>query len=598
MSLGFAHTIKQNANNERPRHLLVFDVESRLSGDDTNKTYFTPFLWTLIYHRFMEATRKATTKKMWGTDINEFWNMVEHYTYDKQKTIISSHHLEPDFIPMQGITILPERGWLLHKYINHNKILIFEFTKDKRKLCVINSGNIFPGSIASWGDSMQIPKLDMPKENADITIWIKYCMRDSEVLLAMWLKYIEFLNLHNLGNMQYTAASQAMTSYRHRFMSKQIAIHHHEQTMILERESYHGGRFQALAIGTPQAKQFWRLDINSMYGDIMRKTSLPYELRGYADNCSYEKLLWLLKKYLVIAEVTVESKEPFFPIIVEDKIKYKSGVHTAVMCTPELEHAIKHGKIIEVKRASWYKHYPIFEQYSNYFLSLRQEYKSKNDIVFERLAKLFVNSLYGKFGQYGYEDKIIDTCDPSIIKYEEGYNIHTHKTISYFYYGGKIHMSTKTGNSYNTFVAIASHITAIGRLQLWSLIKQAGIKNVYHVATDSLIVNANGLHHLQNKIDDNKYGALKIEETFSRLVIKAPNDMMIDEVEKIKGINKKAQKLDDNTYVITQWPKFSTLLKRDELSQYYTRSVIKHLKRGEFVSLDQNGNHVKVKYEY
>ncbi len=572
----------------------MFDVESHITKHIKNKTIFEPFLWCCIKARYNDKKQTWVTKQYHGTDINAFWDLIETFTHDKEKVVLSSHHLEPDFIPLQGIKKLQARNWIMTKYITHNKILMFEFAKDKKKLTISNSGNIFPGSIERWGNALGIPKLEMPTYDKLDDNWIRYCMRDCEVLLAMWLSYFKFLDLHDMGNFKFTAASQAMTTYRHRFMERSIAIHNHPETLILERNAYHGGRFQALQIGKIKATPLVRLDINSMYGDIMSREKLPYELRGYQDGCRLDKLIWLLKRYAVIAECTVICDEPFFPIIADGKVTYPTGRHKGVFCTPELEYLLANHTIVKIHRISWYKKYPILSAYATYFLSLRQSYKAEQNKPYEELAKLFVNSLYGKFGQYGYEDKVIGTCDESIIKIEESYNKDTHHTTQYIIYGGKVHVTTKQNGSYNTFVAIAAHITACGRVALWKLIKQAGIMNVYHVATDSLIVNQIGLANLSDRIDKMKLGYLKIEDTIKALTIKAPNDMIMDGTEKIKGISKKAIKHSENEYEITCWTRFNTLFKKGALDYYYTTQVHKTLKRERFNTLDSAGNHVGV----
>jgi len=597
MSMSFHHSIKPNQKNERIRHLLVFDVESNIDKKLGNKTIFEPFLWSLIYSRYRTEDKAWIDKKEYGTNIDDFWDIVESYAYNKEKLILSSHHLEPDIIPLQSVAQLDKRDWKLSKYITHNKILMFDFTKDKRKIVITNSGNIFPGSIAEWGKALKIDKLDMPTAKELNKEWVDYCMRDCEVLLAMWKTYIDFLNIHNMGNMKFTAASQAMTSYRHRFMPKTIAIHNHPETLALERLAYHGGRFQALQIGNISETPLYRLDINSMYGDIMCKADLPYELRGYQETCKLDKIVWLLKKYAVIAEMTIRTFEPVFPVIKDDKVTYPLGKITGFFCTPEIEYILEHCSIISIGKVSWYRKYPILSEYSTYFLNVRQAYKKEANKPFEMMAKLFVNSLYGKFGQYGYKEEIIGDCDEGVMTFQESYDTTTKQKIGYLLYGGKIHVVKKENNSYNTFVAVAAHITAYGRINLWKLIKQAGVNNVYHVATDSLIVNTIGFEALQDKIDANTFGLLKVEEIIKKLIVKAPNDMVMDETEKIKGVSKKAIKHSDNTYTVTCWPSFNALMKRNELGFYYTRSVTKTLKRKDYLTLDDKGNAVKMVYE-
>jgi hypothetical protein len=563
--------------------VLFYDVESRLIDKGNGVREFEPFLWTMIYKRYRTDREDGEAQYFYGSEIEEFWNIVEAHVYDKTTTYLVSHHLEVDFMPLQGMIELPKRGWKLDKLISHNRVLIMWWKKERMTLLVMNNGNLFDGSIEQWGKHLGLAKLQMPDENSPMSEWVAYCMRDTEIVALMWDNLLKFLDEHDLGNFMLTKAGLALAGYRHRFMKRPIAIHNHTEAVLLERLSYKGGRFEALKIGRFQGDRYYSLDINSMYGEIMRTALLPYELRGYKINPSKIEFEHKLRHYAVIAEVDITPDQPVFPRIENGKIVYKTGELHTTLTTPELLYCQDKGWIAKVYRMSWYYDDYIFQDYASYFLDLKTRYDQEGNQPMRQMTKLYLNSLYGKFGQKGYEDKVIGTCDPTLFKIEQGFDYDTKQHYEIAYYGGKIHETAISPAGHNTLVAISSHITAYGRLKLFHLMKLAGFENVFHVATDSLIVNEEGYQRLSNLIHPSLPGYLKLEGVHSSLIIKDVNDLVKDNLIKIKGIPRKAVSIDENTYVVTTWTRFTTLIKRGVLDRYYTVDRVKHLSRSKYL---------------
>ena len=579
MSISFSHSIARNHGNERPSRVLFYDVESELIPEAKGKMRFKPFLWTMIYKRYRSDREDGALQYYKGSVIDTFWDIVEEHTYKKAKTYLVSHHLEVDFMPLMGMKQLPARGWVLDKLIAHARVLIMWWKRDSSTLVVMNNGNLFDGSIEQWGNQLGLPKLDMPDTNGTPEEWDTYCMRDTEIMVRMWDSLFMFLDEHDLGNFRLTKAGLALNGYKHRFMPRQIAVHNHIEGTLLERLSYKGGRFEALQIGRYSKDTYYNLDINSMYGSIMRDSLLPYELRGYKELPTMQFFMHKLKNYAVIATVDITPTEPIFPRIENDKIIYKCGNMITTLCTPELKLCIDKGWLNSVSKITWYYDERIFREYANYFLELKNKYDKEGNKAMRQVTKLYLNSLYGKFGQKGYQDVVIGECDPDLFKIEEGYDYDTKQHYELGYYGGKIHETVITDVGFNTLTAIASHITAYGRIRIYNLMKVAGFENVYHVATDSLLVNSEGYRRLHSYINDSLTGYLKLEGTYSSITVKDVNDVIKDDEVKIKGIPRKAKRIDDDTYVVTTWLRFTTLIKQGITDHYYTIDRVKHLSR-------------------
>ena len=440
MSLGFAHTLKRCSGNERPSHVIFADVESRLTPGEDNKTLFTPFLWTMIYKRYRQDAKDSQPYATYGTEVSDFWDEVEAHTYKRTRTYLVTHHLEVDFMPLQGFIYLPERGWLLDKLVCHGRVLIMWWKREASTLIVMNNGNLFTGSIESWGKLLGVPKLTMPNDNAPFDQWVTYCMRDTEVMVKMWDTLLAYLDEHDLGNFKLTAAGLAMSAFRHRFMDYPVTIHHHIDAIDIERASYKGGRFEALKIGTYTNGPYYSLDINSMYGWIEASFDLPYELRGIWFDPTLKNVESKLKRYCVIAEVDLYTDKQFLPNIVDGKVVYRSGLIHTTLTTPELKYSLERGYVVRCHKMTWYYKANILGRYARYFLAQKTKYDQEGNQPMRAVTKLYLNSLYGKFGQKGYEDKVIGTANVDDFRFFTCFDMDTHTRYDMATYGGKIHL--------------------------------------------------------------------------------------------------------------------------------------------------------------
>jgi ribulose bisphosphate carboxylase small subunit len=119
--------------------------------------------------------------------------------------------------------------------------------------------------------------------------------------------------------------------------------------------------------------------------------------------------------------------------------------------------------------------------------------------------------------------------------------------------------------AFDSFPAIAAHVTAYARMYLWSLMQTAGVGNYFYCDTDSLIVNEIGLDHLSSLIHDTELGKLKIQEQFEHLII--------------QGISKNAELISEGVYKQQNWPTFKGIFKTGDSNTYTVTSVTKHLLR-------------------
>jgi hypothetical protein len=312
---------------------------------------------------------------------------------------------------------------------------------------------------------------------------------------------------------------------------------------------------------------------------------LPVKLITHRKRGKLRELSQFIDKgYLVIAKIKLKAKYPIY-FKKAGKLIFPVGEFVTTLSTPELIRAIADGSIETVYQYNVYEADYIFREYVDYFYNKRLEAKANKDDVRTLLFKLFLNSLYGKFGQKSVNWERIDDADPEIVRTETIYNAKTGQRITYKIFGGgrfmKVEKPDGENESYNSFPAIAAHVTAYARMMLWKYIETAGADNVYYMDTDSLFVNKSGYEKLlaAGFIDDKKLGLLKVEEEADGMYINGCKDYIFNDHHKIKGISKSSVKIDDSKYISTIWRGMSKFISSGDLSHYRNEMIIKTLSR-------------------
>ena len=495
------------------------------------------------------------------THQSEFWAWVESKCLKGRTLWVLAHNWNYDAGILDTSNTLLGRGWTLKKYINGKPPVIVRWEKDGAYLHMIDTMNYFMTSVESLGVAVDLPKLKMPSKNASVKVWDKYAWRDCEIIRLAFLGFRTFVLDEDLGTMQPTLASQALTAYRHRFMPHKILIHDNQHALKLEREGYHGGRTETFWNGHYDG-ELWKLDINSMYPTVMRKERLSARFCAYFP--SYKPASWRTASdgYGRIARCVLKTNSPAYGLVHDSRLIFPIGTFQTVLTDPEIHYAEAHNHLVSVGEWAVYEQDNLFEAYVDHFYGLRGKYKEAGNVTFDLMTKLLLNALYGKFGQSG--KRWTETNEYSILVGTEMAFQETPESpiIQLRHRLGRTQRLDKSSESENSAPIIAAEITAHARLMLWELIKKAGRKNVIYVDTDSLIVNKAGRDRLNSILHATNLGYIKIEGTTTGAEFWAAKDYLFDGKATIKGIRKKARKITEVDYEQERFCSWDYNLKR------------------------------------
>lgn len=573
------HLLNRNKITSLPHEYIFLDTETKgTSISDCEEEHHLWFGYA-VYHRLRVDSNEDTREVYYIDNEDSFWDWVESKTRPKIRLWLFAHNMSYDFRILHGFTQMQARGWQMGIPIFDKMRFLIRYRKGNVTIQISDTMNYFTVSLAQLGESIGYSKLDMPSFDADIEEWKPYCLRDVEVIERVILDFREFVDKEDLGNWGVTAAKQALNAYQHRFMMHPIEIHVNEKASELEVACYHGGRVEAFRIGEVPWTPIYKLDVNSMYPYVMASKEYPTRLLQYLCDVSPTSLKKVMQNVIVLGYCEVETDEPVYAKVEEDKLTFPIGRFGVFLTHGEIEYALEHNHLLRLIEGYLYRRQSIFTDYVEYFYNKRKYYKRTNNLAFDLFCKMMLNSLYGKFGQRVPDTEIIGKAPTDKATIEYHYDLVTGERWKEIAIGGIRYKEGERHLSYNSFPAIAACVTGYARVYLWQLIKEAGIDNVAYVDTDSLLLNEQGYKRLSYRIDPDKLGMLKLEDKGTEAVIRGLKDYRVDETIHIKGVSPKSTEISEGVYKVQQVPGVRTNLLREEPEKVVFVQLLKHLTR-------------------
>ena len=347
-----------------------------------------------------------------------------------------------------------------------------------------DSSALLPHSLGSLTEAFGVEhkKMDFDYESItkitpELLEYLKYdCVGLFEVLMA-------FKNWPLIADagMKTTMASQALQVLR-TFLTEPIhGLGRNYDAFV--RASYVGGRtepFKPAFSKEYSDKPLYCFDVNSLYPYVMLHNAFPSKCLGYSFDYDPEQMgFW---------DATVEvPKDMYIPPLAvmaevkgQKKLVFPTGRFSGRWSTIELEYAASIGvKIIKIGQGL------IFESGGKFFAPYIQTLwdircKAPKNSVHNIIAKLLMNSCYGRFGLNKDKEEIL--FDDGSLGLKELRELVADNGKTY-----RLMTKAKRINTY-TNVAVAAWVTSLSRIHMHKLYLQCGDQGsrLWYTDTDSL----------------------------------------------------------------------------------------------------------------
>lgn len=351
-----------------------------------------------------------------------------------------------------------------------------------------------------------------------------------------------------------TPALTAQKLHCRKYLPKECQIlaehsnHITDEVKFFMFKSYYGGRTENMVRARKKniIEHVSGIDINSSYPNVMRN-------RDYPDIITYrevhiekpESLIKYMNEYEGLAWVGIKApknkKIMLLPTIYQGRLCFPKGEWSGVYTFPEIRKALEEGyKIKYVDRVGICKKtkQPLFKDYVDALYHLKLDEGSE----YKAIAKLMLNSLYGKFGQKKNEKtgwqvvketeipenlhidagEIIETPNEKIDEKKDNYKWMIYNDLIMKYIPET--PTEQRGFAKKAYPLIAAYVTSYARMYLYDAMQAIGEEYIYYCDTDSIYCDTHALNQAietgKIEIDPNKLGAWDLEHDNEEMEIR------------------------------------------------------------------------------
>lgn len=220
---------------------------------------------------------------------------------------------------------------------------------------------------------------------------VNYCENDVKALYFVIIEFFTYMHKEFKVN-----ASKYPTTPSLAFAAWRVGFLEHDVPCVTGtvysdiKNAYYGG---IVDVYKPFGRRVLSYDVNSLYPSVMSKCLMPIGKHIYFEG---ERPLKDVFGYVQVDVEAPNIKTPFLPLKTENGTIYPTGTWSGWYFTEELKNAELYGYKFKIKKGYIFEKANIFYKYVEAIYKIKQN--STPGSFWYIIAKLLLNSLYGRFG--------------------------------------------------------------------------------------------------------------------------------------------------------------------------------------------------------
>jgi hypothetical protein len=546
-----AHWIQENQQCRIPKRHVVFDTESKFSVTESQEIQSWRMGAAIRFRYGLKTGDKAEASVF--RSVGELWEWVTDFCRTGQRTVVWAHNLGYDVRISEALSILPELGWRLEWCNLDRNVSSMTWRSERGTLCFADTWTWLPLGLSTIAPSVGLAKLNIPRDADNHASWEKYCMRDAEICYRVVSEILKYIGSENLGNWQPTGAGMSYATWRHRFMSHKVLVHDDHDAIAAERAAMHTGRAEAWRHGDIREGIFTECDMKDAYIRIAAECDLPVKLKFRTGRITGEQYARLTERYRVLLKCNVSTSVPCVPYHDGTRHLWPVGQFETWLWDCEADLLTSEGQTFQIQDSYCYTRAPILADWASWVLSITGRTGDDVSSVVRTWIKHCGRALIGRLAlrsptweQYGANP----TGETGISHLTDVSTGVTHRLM---HIGGQTLIETAREEGRDSLPQVTGWIMAQCRVRLWGAMRAAGLAEVAHVDTDSVLVSAAGLAALRAAQGAGWRQSWQVKGSWRRLVIYGPRNYRAGKTRKASGIPRGAVEVLPNVFEGERW---------------------------------------------
>lgn len=602
------HRLSSNALEDSPHEVIVVDTETRTHGEGTSEVH-TLRCWVAAMMRRHDRN-PSRPREEWGEGFGaqQLADWIEARVKTQPTVWIYTHNLSFDLTVTRLPLVLVDRGWEITTHNLASDSPWARLVKGGKAIKLCDSASVLPYGVEHLGAHLGIGKLKLPAQDESDQVWLARCRRDVEITLEALRQAMDWWDQRALGHWSSTGPRTGWNAYRHmcipgkgRMVVEQRGpgteswiTHGHGYPVIdpnpdaraFERTALYQGRREAWRLGTLPEGTYAELDFRHAYLSVAQNQPLPCR-RGMAfDSLECSSRYVDDPNLSIIANVTVRTPVPRYPLRGKAGITYPVGTFSTVLCGPEIAEARRRGELVAIGKGYYYRLSWHMQPWADAMAAVIDGQLDDVPPAALLMCKAWSRTVFGVWAARRSNTIIEGTSPEPGWHAEHGIDTQTGAKCTVLNMAGKWLYILRDQESDDSFPAVLAWVQSHVRVALGAVIDQVPNWRMVSCSTDAVLVELAPMvadvdsraksergreaGYAQARKLAGQYSAfvpgfhLRCKEMYSNVRVLTAQHLKLDGVLRMAGVSKSAEELAPDRFVFYTWPKMARQLELNE----------------------------------
>jgi hypothetical protein len=546
-----AHWVKLNHQSRMPKRWITFDTEASREKVRNGEIQSWAMGAAIRWRRDLKTGKHIERRTF--RDPAELWQWVASYCRPGERTVCCAHNLGYDVRISGLLEHLPKLGFGLEWCNLDRNVSSMTWRSPFGSLVFMDTFTWLPMTLSKIAALVDSEKLRMPTANAPFEEWEKYCMRDAEITHLAVDTLCDFIEREDLGNWQPTGAGMSYSTWRHRFMTDKVLVHDDFDVLAAERSAMHTGRAEAWRHGELTKDTWYEVDMRSAYTHIAAECEIPKRLHYSTGAISLRQYEDLTQRFRVLCYCDVDTDTPVVPTKWQNRAVWPVGRFQTWLWDVEVNELLSEGASVRIRKACVYTKAPLLSEWATWVLDGMRRTGADIEPVVGAWLKHCGRALIGRLALRApkWEKFGANPIGTVGISYDVDYE--TKAVSRLMHVGNETLIETERAEGRDSLPQITGWIMAECRVRLWWAMRAAGLENIAHVDTDSVLINSEGLARMRATYGGSFHTLWQVKDTYSHVTVYGPRNLRVGRVRKLSGVPSQAVETEPGVYEGELW---------------------------------------------